>query len=151
MTDTRDSFEKYWKAEHEAGRISKDTLDKLLQKPLPQGQAVAQVHISERSIDLCNNKNTRRLRELIGDGIYNLYLSPLESTALQAGAGDDTARIDYLETLRGDMITGTSDDQELIGHDWVIYGQFYTVREALDYGMMKRQEAIDNAQATEGK
>lgn len=74
-------------------------------------------------------------------------------TALQAGAGDgeDTARIDYLETLRGDMITGTSDDQELIGHDWVIYGQFYTAREALDYGMMKRQEAIDNAQATEGK
>jgi len=74
-------------------------------------------------------------------------------TALQAGAGDgeDTARIDYLETLRGDMITGTSDDQELVGHDWVIYGQFYTVREALDYGMMKRQEAIDNAQATEGE
>lgn len=84
-------------------------------------------------------------------GQYELKAYAGRIAALQAGAGDDTARIDYLETLRGDVITGTSDDQELVGHDWVIYGQFYTVREALDYGMMKRQEAIDNAQDTERK
>ena len=100
MDTERAIYVKFWKAQHAAGYIPKQTLDKLLQRP-SFGGAVAQVHVSERSIDLCNNENTRKLRELVGDGIHNLYLSPLQARAQDSRCGEllEAAK-DVLNTLK---------------------------------------------------
>lgn len=62
-------------------------------------------------------------------------------TAALEAAREDVARMDWLDTQRGDDVRGSyPSEPELAGHYWSVEGQCYDVRAAIDAAMESGSE-----------